>query len=203
MLNYNEETISRFKEIDLEISAIRHTFKNTTEQKPNSFAPFAVFFSSPEEKSFVITSRPVKDETDYYIAISEMLFAYSSLDSTGVILAIDATKNLDSGNPQDLLEIYAACDDFCTIFSMPYHLNENSELIWNESQFNSYSIEKLEKMYDTSGQLHATLEIYEALYLHTHLTTPVFEFSKLNLFYEHSKFNFVSMKERNTNKLIV
>lgn len=199
MFDYNEETLNQFKEIDLEISAIKHTFENTTKQKPNSFSPFAIFFSSPEEKSFVITSRSVTSESDYYTAISEMLFAYSSLHSTGVILAVDVSKQLEDTS-QDLLEIYAACDDFCTIFSMPYYINDSSEVVWHENKFNSYSIEKLEKMYDTSGQLHATLEIYEALYLHTHLSNPVFEFSKLKLFYEHADFNFVSMKQNNTEK---
>lgn len=202
MFDYNEETLNQFKEIDLEISAIKHTFENTTREKPNSFSPFAVFFSSPEEKSFVITSRPVADEIDYYTAISEMLFAYSSLESTGVILAVDVSKQIDSSS-QDLLEIYAACEDFCTIFSMPYHISDSSEVVWHENEFNFYSIEKLEKMYDTSGQLHATLEIYEALFLHTHMSTSVFEFPKLKLFYEHSNFNFVSIKERNADKTSV
>lgn len=202
MFTYSDEITSHFKDIQLEISSIQHTFQNVTKEKLNSFSPFAVFFSSSEEKSFIVTSRPVINELDYYTAISEMLFAYSALDSTGVILAIDASKQTDLGS-QDLLEIYAACDHFCTIFSMPYHIDESSEFIWHESEFNSFSIEKLEKMYDTSGQLHATLEIYESLYLHTHLTVPVFEFSKLKLFYEHNNFNFVSLQESKTDNLSV
>jgi hypothetical protein len=202
MFTYSQEIIAHFKDIELEISSIQHTFENTIKEKLNSFSPFALFFSSEEEKSFIITSRPITNELDYYTAISEMLFAYSSLDSTGVILAIDASKETDSG-PQDLLEIYAACDHFCTIFSMPYHIDESSQFIWHENEFNSYSIEKLEKMYDTSGQLHATLEIYESLYLHTRLTVPVFEFSKLELFYKHNNFNYISLKESKTDTLSV
>lgn len=191
MFTYSDDVINHFKNIELELNAIKHSFKNTTEKALNSFKPFAVLFEDPEHRPFAITSRPVSNEHDYYTAISEMLFAYSAIEANGVLLAIDATKNTDSTH-YDLLEVYAACDHFCTIFSMPYSVTDNS-LVWHEDKFNAYTIEKLEKAYDTNGQLHATLEIYEALYLHTHLSAPVFEISKLKSFYDRNNFEYVSL----------
>ena len=81
MLIFSDDIKTKITDIELHISAIKHSFATTTEETPNSFRPFAVFFSDPETKSLVITSRPVKDESDYYTAISEMLFSYSTLNS--------------------------------------------------------------------------------------------------------------------------
>jgi len=193
MLTYTEELNAHFKDLSLEIEAIRHTFSKITEALPGSFRPFAIFFGKDSEKEFIITSRPVKDENDYYTAISEMLFAYSSIKATGVIFAIDATKT-SNNDTYDALEIYAACDHFCTIYTLPYAV-DSGKLIWSDHKFDTYTVDALEKAYDTTGQFHATLEIYEALYLHTHMDDSVFDFSKLKDFYKRNDFEFVSIKQ--------
>ena len=197
MLSYTEELTSHFKNLSLEIEAIRHAFAGTTQSVPGSFRPFAIFFGKDSEKKFVINSRPVKDANDYYTAISEMLFTYSSIDATGVIFAIDATKTSEN-ETYDALEIYAACDHFCTIYTLPYSI-ESGVLTWSENKFDTYTVDALEKAYDATGKFHATLEIYEALYLHTHMDESVFEFSKLQDFYKRNQFEFVSTQESENN----
>ena len=185
-----------------EIEAIKHTFVSTTEKEKDSFKPFAVFFSDPDTKSFVITSRPIYDTNDYYTAVSEMLFAYSANDSEAVLFAVDSSKEVD-GNTHDLLEIYMACEDYCTIFSFPYTIDSNSTFHWNENLFTTHSMETLEKAYDTSGQFHASLEIFEALYLHTHMRIQHFDISKLKSFYDANNFNYAHLLEHNSKQTTV
>lgn len=195
MLIYSDEIKDKISNIELEISAIKHSFALTTEATPNSFRPFAIFFSDPETKSLVITSRSVEDEADYYTAISEMLFAYSTLDSTSIIFAIDAMKTIDTVN-YDLLEIYVASEENCTIYSMPYLIDENQKFVWLEDKFTTHSIESLEQAYDSTKNLYATLEVFEALYLHTHMTLKPFDYSKIKSFFESNNFEFVSFVEK-------
>lgn len=203
MLIYSDDIKSKITDIELHISAIKHSFATTTEETPNSFRPFAVFFSDPETKSLVITSRPVEDEADYYTAISEMLFSYSTLNSTSVIFAIDATKSMDDLS-YDLLEIYAACEEHCTIFSMPYVIDQEQKFTWLEDKFSTHTLESLEQVYDSSKNLHATLEVFEALYLHTHMDLKPFDYSKIKSFFELNNFEFVSFIEKeNTENLSV
>lgn len=198
MLTFSDEDIAHVKNIELEINAIQHTFASTTEREPNSFKPFAVFFSDPETKTFVITSRPVKDESDFYTAISEMLFAFTATKSQAVLFSLEATKQI-AGQTYDLLEVYLACDHFCTVFSMPYYLDSNNKLQWLQDKFNIYNIDKLEKAYDTSGQLHATLEIFESLYLHSHMNQAPFELHKLKSFYDQNNFNYIVVENEKVN----
>jgi hypothetical protein len=192
------DNISKFiTNMSSEIEAIKHTFVSTTEKEKDSFKPFAVFFSDPDTKSFVITSRPIYDANDYYTAVSEMLFAYSANDSEAVLFAVDSNKELN-GVTHDLLEVYMACDDYCAIFSFPYSLDDNLKFHWNEDIFDTHSMETLEKAYDTSGQFHASLEIFEALYLHTHMRIQHFDIGKLKSFYDASNFNYAHLLEHSS-----
>lgn len=182
MLIYKDNIKEVIQDIELEIEAIKHSFANTISAQRDSYKPFAVYFDSPEDKSTVMISRSVQNESDYYSAISEMLFAYSALQSHAVLLAVDARKQID-GKDQDLLEIYLANPDFCEVFSMPYEVDDNNNFVWLENLFNVFSLEKMEKTYDTSGYFFATLEIFEALYLHVHLHKQIFEYSKMRDYY--------------------
>lgn len=197
MLIFNDEIKSRIANIELEISAIQHTFTKTVEEIPNSFKPFAVFFVDAEQKLMASACRDVVDEPDYYTAISEMLFAYTSFDASAVMLAIDATKEIQ-GHQQDLLEVYVACDEFCVVFSMPYSRSQDNKIIWLEDKYNSYTIEKLERAYDTSGNLYATIEIIEALYLHTHLNVKLFDGPRMASFLRTNDYEFHVFDEDKT-----
>lgn len=197
MLIFNDEIRSYVKDIDIEISAIQHSFSRTVEEIPNSYKPFAIFYGSPEDKLIAVECRNVVDEVDYYTAISEMLFAYTSLDATIVLLAIDATKQIQ-GVPHDLLEIYVACEDFCVIYSMPYRKDKDNKIIWLEDKYNTFNIEKLEKAYDTNGDLNATIEIIEALFLHTHLNVKLFDAPRMSSFLRASDYSFHVFTEQIT-----
>jgi hypothetical protein len=195
MLEIPDNINNLITDMSSEIEAIKHTFVSTTEKQKDSFKPFAVFFSDPDTKSFVITSRPIHDANDYYTAISEMLFAYSSNESEAVLFAVDSNKVIDD-HSHDLLEVYMACDDYCTLFTFPYTLDDNGKFHWNENLFNTHTMETLEKAYDTSGQFHASLEIFEALYLHTHMRIQHFDIVKLKSFYDANNFNYAHLKEQ-------
>lgn len=196
MLTYNDILKDLIEDVELEIEAIKHSFQNTTTNQRNSYSPFAVYFSSQSEKSFAIMSRPVHDEGDYFSAISELLFAYSSTDAHAVMLAIDSNKQIDGKN-QDLLEVYIACIDFCQVISMPYDIDDSNNFVWKEELFDIFTLEKMEKAYDTSGYFYATLEIFEALFLHVHLHKPIFDFDKLKSYYKENEFEYVEFDDNN------
>jgi hypothetical protein len=192
MLELNDHLSSHIKDIDVEIHAIKHSFISAVESQKDSYKPFAVFFADPEKKSFIITTRPIVDSRDFYTAISEMLFAYSATESQSMLFAIDVKKTIDA-ETYDVLEIYMACEDSCTVMSMPYQFNSSNKLEWIEDKANTYTLDKLEKAYDSSGHLHATLEIFEMLFLHTHMRKSFFAFSKLKDYFEDKGFEFVSL----------
>ena len=79
----------------------------------------------------------------------------------------------------------------------------NSKFYWNENLFNTHSMETLEKAYDTSGQFHASLEIFEALYLHTHMRIQHFDILKLKSFYDANNFNYAHLVEHSSKQTTV
>lgn len=189
MLIFSDEVKSHINDVELELYAIQHSFAKTVEEQPNSYKPFAIFFSDPQTKLIALASRDVQDEIDYFTAISEMLFSFTSLEAQAVMLAIDATKTTETYS-QDLLEVYVACDHFCVVYNLPYDKSEDNKIIWLEDKFATYTIDKLEKVYDTSGDLRATLEIIEALYLHTHLNARLFDQARMISFLKNNGYDY-------------
>jgi hypothetical protein len=196
MIEITDHLSNHIQDIDVEIQAIKHSFVSAVEDQRDSYKPFAVFFKDPETRSFVITTRPIVDAGDFYTAISEMLFAFSATESQSMLFAIDVKKDID-GESFDVLEIYMACEDSCTVMSMPYEFNSSNKLEWIEDKANTFTLDKLEKAYDTSGHLHATLEIFEMLYLHTHMRKSFFSFSKLKDYFDDKGFEFASFIDEN------
>jgi hypothetical protein len=200
MITYSELADNKINNISIETEAIRHSFSKTIKDfGVNTYKPFLVLFSSPEDKTFVITSREVSHEQDYYTAISEMLFAYSSFSSESMLLAIDVAKEIQ-GVQHDVLEIYMACDQFCYVYSYPYSIDSNNHVQWNDSLFQTTEIEKLDKAYDTTSNVHATLEIIEALYLHVNLHSQFFDVTKIKSFFDLNGFEYVDLNKESENK---
>lgn len=198
MLETDEHLSNHIKDIDIEIQAIKHSFVSAVEDKRDSYKPFAVFFKDPETKAFIITTRPIVDASDFYTSISEMLFAFSATESQSMLFAIDVKKEID-GQSFDVLEIYMACEDSCTVMSMPYEFNSSNKLEWIDDKSNTFTLDKLEQAYDTSGHLHATLEVFEMLYFHTHMRKSFFAFSKLKDYFDDKGFEFVSLIDNENN----
>lgn len=194
MIEYLEKEKVLITNLELELAAIKHSFKATNEELLNSYKPFAVFFKDAETKSFVLNSRPVIDANDYYTAISEMLFAHSSLHASALLLAIDSKKIVNSVET-DMLEIYMASVDFCSVFVFPYEIDSSGILHWNEQTATSTSIDSLDKAFNNASSLNATLEIIEALYLHVKMEDQHFDFPKLKSFYERNNFQFALIDE--------
>lgn len=191
MLEITDHLSNHIEDIELEIQAIKHSFVSAIEDQKDSYKPFAVFFTDPKTRAFIINTRPIADSSDFYTAISEMLFAYSATEAKSMLFSIDVKKEIE-GESLDVLEIYMACEDSCTVMSMPYMFNSSNKVEWIEDKADTFTLDKLEKAYDTSGHLHATLEIFEMLYLHTHMRKSFFSLSKLKDYFEDKGFEFVS-----------
>lgn len=193
MITFSDDAVAHIKDVELESQAIMSSFENTLKQYgSNTYKPFAVFFTDPETKAFVVISRDVENEQDYFTAISEMLFAYSSVSATAVLFSIDVSKQIN-GEQTDVLEIYLATDHFCYVYSYPYHLDESNNFTWKTEHFNVVQIEDIDKVYSAPENANATMEIIEALYLHVTLRQNYFEFSKLKSFFDYSKFEYIDL----------
>jgi hypothetical protein len=194
MLTYSEEVISKITDIELECNAILHSFESTLKQHgPNSYKPFSVYFKNPDKKSFVVISRSVEDEQDYYTAISEMMFSFSAFESQSMLLAIDTYKNVD-GQQNDVLEIYMACQDFCNIYSYPYSLDENNNFSWLDGKFSVYQVDSMKRQTpEDLSDVASTIQIMEALFLHVFLDKPIFDQYKLKSFFDHNNFEYIDL----------
>jgi hypothetical protein len=79
---------------------------------------------------------------------------------------------------------------------MPYRIDENNKVVWLEELFDVFSLDKLEKTYDTSGYFYATLEIFEALYLSVNLTKFIFDIHKMKSYYTDNGFEYVDLTQK-------
>jgi hypothetical protein len=195
MITFSEMANLHISDLEIEVEAIKQSFCKTIKDfGPNSYKPFAVLFSDPDKKSFVITARNVSDAQDYYTAISEMLFAYSSTSAQAILFALDASKEI-SGTTYDVLEIYMASEHFCYIYSYPYTIGSDNEIQWLENMFDTHEIERLDKAYFNTADIQATMEIIEALYLHVHLRNQFFDPPKLKSFFDTNGFEYVDLTQ--------
>ena len=201
---YTPEAASKITDIELECNAILHSFESTLkEQGPNSYRPFSVFFKDADTKSFVIISRPVNDEKDYYTAISEMLFTYSTIESEALLLAIDTTKNIDN-HEHDVLDIFMACEEYCYVYSYPYILDDNNNFTWLTEKFSVYQIDSLEKHNNQNYEnITSTIQIMEALFLHVYLKNSFFDLFKLKSFFDYNKFEYLDLTTNQTEQTSV
>ena len=201
MIQFDDGEHFPIARIQLEIEAIKHTFQKTTEENPNSFKPFAVFFKDRDTKSFICSCREILDEEDYYVAISEMLFAYSAIEAHAVLLAIEISKTINQIK-YDVLEVYMGFDDYCVIYTMPYTL-ENNSVVWNDMLSDSFTIEKMEKAFDTSSNMESSIQIIESLYLHSHQDRSSFQLYQLISFFNSAGFETRILDEKLNKQLSI
>lgn len=176
-----------------EVGAIKYSFENIKKSE-GYYKPFMVLFQNSEEKDIAISSRPVANEQDYFTAISEMLFLYSSLGSSAVILALDISK-LINNQEQDCLEIFIASDEACFVYHMPY-IQDGQEINWIQDQFKTFTVDNMEDIYKSNSTIEMSLNVLEMIYLHTHLKVVPFEPSKVIHYLSMNSFSYAALSQK-------
>ncbi len=152
--------------------------------------PFFIPFDSDQKKPFVSFVRDWNTDNydDYYSAIVEMIYTFSSVRPSSFILSIHPESNsffnvnnkfdFDSSNN---LIVFVINEDFGVAIELKYSVNfENNTITWHD-QFDCTDIADIDDV------------MVEMLYVFSHIDVPPFEYNEV--------LNYLS--SLNTNVMIV
>jgi hypothetical protein len=140
-------------------------------------------------KKFGISSKQYDSEKDFYISISEMLYAYAGFNAGSCLLVLDSNSKIND-HSSGALVIYFASDDAAASIKLYYHQTESNSIEWIESEDEHQQIDLKSK--DSSNR------IIELLFVHTHLDKEPFSQSELLSYYSMKGYNFRSFKDLKT-----
>lgn len=121
-----------------------HFSQTVKENGPDSFHTTISVYNSSKEFVGVVTCRNTEDKDDLYLAMSEMLYFPMSIASDLFVVAndvrirkLDKDTNLVDADiePQDAMTLTYVSTDHCAIFTCPYEVDSDNNLIWKESEF--------------------------------------------------------------------
>ena len=178
------------KEPQQEIANIKKSFEEHISLVPDTkFRPKLMLFDFFGTKKFGISSKLYDNEKDFYISISEMLYAYSGFNAGSCLLVLDSNSKIND-NSSGALVIYFASDDAAASIKLYYHQTESNSIEWIESEYEYQQIDLKSK--DSSNR------IIELLFVHTHLDREPFTQSELLSYYSLKGYNFRSFKDLKT-----
>ena len=120
-----------------------HFAKTIKTAGPDTFHTTLSFYNSSHEFVGVITCRDTEDKDDLYLAMSEMLYVPMSIASSLFVVANDVrirsinkdTQQIDpDAEPQDALTVTYVTSNSCVIYTCPYNLDEDNNVIWNQAE---------------------------------------------------------------------
>jgi hypothetical protein len=172
-----------------EIKNIRSSFSDHVKMAgKDNYRPRIVFFDFFGNKSFGIVSRPYADQTDYISCIAEMMYSYTALDSSSCVLVLDSYLTKNKQNIGNCLYCYFVADKKASVVCMPYSYNDNGDVVWNESEDTSDTID----LKDHEGM---TQQMVELLYTFSHIDDAPFKMNELLSYYSSMNYHFRSFKE--------
>lgn len=172
-----------------ELKNIRSSFSDHVKMAgKDTYRPRIVFFDFFGNKSFGIVSRPYNDHTDYVSSIAEMMYSYTSLDSNSCVLVLDSYLTKNKQNIGNCLYCYFVADKKASVVCMPYSYNDNGDVVWNESEDTSDTID----LKDHEGM---TQQMVELLYTFSHIDDAPFKMNELLSYYSSMNYHFRSFKE--------
>lgn len=125
-----------------EVYKIMYTFQNIIKSNgAGSFNLMYVLFDSDFKPIVVLEPRPYTSKDEMYIAITEMLFSYSSLIGHSFMVASDSTmtqfNRADNTTEQsDAIAISFVSDSSAASITLPYQINSSTnDVIWNHEKF--------------------------------------------------------------------
>jgi hypothetical protein len=170
---------------------------------PDTFHTTLSFFNSSREFIGVITCRDTEDKDDLYLAMSEMLHVPMSIASALFIVANDVrirkvnkdTQQIDPDAPsQDALTVTYVTPDSCIIYTCPYDLDEDDNVIWNHSE--SF----LSKIATSSDNLPIG-DMVELFFIYSHTeSVGAFSTEEILNYLSHKGFIYKIFNEENLSK---
>lgn len=117
-----------------------HFQETVSKLGPDTFSPTLSFYASAS-KDFVgvVTCRDTVDKEDLYAAMAEMLYLPTALKSSLFIVANDVrVRKIDkvtgqvnqNSEPQDAMVVTYVTEDHCIIYTCPYAIDDNNDIIW-------------------------------------------------------------------------
>jgi hypothetical protein len=176
---------------------IRDFFSSITKETgPDSFHATLVAFNRFKHIAAVVTSRPVQDKDDMYIALGQMLQLPVALQSEVFILAQDSriTMMHKAGTQveekSDGLIVTYVTPETCTIFTIPYSVDDDNVV--------HYSMEKAwirqVTEVDDASALGAMLEM---LYIYSHMNVPCMPINEIFAFFKARGFTYDIISQEN------
>lgn len=157
---------------------------------PDSFAPTTVVFNTNKDIVGVFTCRPFDGRDDLYQALSELLFFPAAINSELFIVATDSNVKDDSGEKlHDALNIAFISPDFCYIYTLPYTVQEDNQVLYDYQKSYMISMAK-----DDSGKfdsLTSTGDMIELFFIFSHIENRgPFTVDELLSYYDENNFHY-------------
>jgi hypothetical protein len=210
-----DQTVFKFTTVDEFNSLTNHVISNAYDEfvkltkyfeavsksaGADSFSTSVVVFNTLKKLIGVVTSRPVLDKADMYKALAQMLYFPMSVDSDLFIVAQDArirTLNSDM-KPGDIKSdafiVTYVTPESCIIFTVPYQLDSNNEVIWNYDDAFITSIN--DEMTSTADS--PVGDMIELFYVFSHAeTTGPFSPHEVLFYFKNNEFSYEIINEEN------
>jgi hypothetical protein len=203
MIDYSKLAVFTDK-AELHVSTFLETFsKHIKEHGKDSFAPMVSYIGFEDDPLFVITSRSVESKDDMFKSFSEMLYAFSALDSKFFIFANDARQwvyeNKESMSkdvqPSESMVLSFVSKEQSAILSVPYEYDAENGVKW---QLDSHVISSLVKENPTEIYQGDSVELF---YVMSQIRACPFTFRQLLNYYNYKGFTYKLNKNVNLEKV--
>ena len=133
---------------------------------PNTFSATVVVFNCDKELSAIVTSRPVSGKEDLYQSLCEILFLPVSIRSELFIVITDTVIRdpQDDNSKQDAMNMTFVSPDFCFIYTLPYQVKDDNEVVFDYDQSNMISVIK-----EDEAAAAAAGDMLELFYIFSHV----------------------------------
>jgi hypothetical protein len=156
---------------------------------PDTFAPTSIVFNANKDIVGVFTCRPFEGRDDLYQALSELLFFPVTIGSQLFIVAADSNvKNPDTGDKlYDALNMTFVSPESCYIYTLPYTINEDNDVIFQYENSNMSSVAKE----DSNGELSAAGDMVELFFIFSHVENRgPFTFDEVLAYYDDNEITY-------------
>jgi len=173
-----------------EVSNIKKSYEeHFSLNSSKTYKPRLVLFDLFRIKKFAISSKDYVDEKDFFVSISEMLYAYSAFYASSCILVLDSNNKINEHTTGSLI-VYFVSDDMCAILSLYYRQNQDNTIEWID-QLNTC------EQIDIKSKDSSVNKVVEMLFVHTHINPP-FTKNQLLSYYSVKKYKFKSFRDLKT-----
>lgn len=192
MIDYKELSVFT-PNAEAHVQGIISTFTKTVNHNgKDSFIPMCIYLNSEGDVKLAITSRPWNDKDDMYKAYSEMLFAFSAINSKCLVFANDVrVTKYESEAPhsktmeaQDALNIAFVSKDSSALVSIPYTVRDNNTVEWHEELSVTSPLSK-----DNPAEVYQG-DMVELFYVMSHIDNSPFTPAQLMNYYSLKGFTY-------------